>query len=106
MPWQHWPALQLSIGGHPAHALPPVPHSVGDCEPCCTHVCPLQQPLAHELALHTHWPVVVSQAWPTAHATHTAPAAPQAEADSMPAARHVPPAVQQPLGHELGLHTH
>lgn len=106
MPWQHWPDLHESPPGHPAQAAPPLPHCWGDCEPCCTQVCPLQQPPGHEFALHTHWPVVLSHSVPAEHATHAAPPAPQAEVDSMPAARHVPPAVQQPLGHELGLHTH
>lgn len=106
LPWQHSPDLHESPEGHPPQTAPPVPHSEADCEPCCTQLCPLQQPMGHELALHTHWPVAVSHSWPAAHATQTAPPAPHAAVDSMPAGKHAPPAVQQPLGHELGLHTH
>ncbi len=106
MPWQHWPALHESLGGHPAQAAPPVPHCEGDCELCCTHICPLQQPPGHEVALHTHWPVAVSHSVPVEHATHAMPPAPQAEDDCELAPMHVPPALQQPLGHEAALHTH
>jgi hypothetical protein len=42
---------------HALHAAPPVPHCELDSLAYGTHVLPLQQPLGHELALHTHWPL-------------------------------------------------
>jgi hypothetical protein len=39
-------------------------------------VLPLQHPVAHEVASHTHVPVVVLHSWPDGHAPHAAPAAP------------------------------
>jgi len=87
------------------HAAPPMPHSVADCEPASTHVCPLQQPPEQDVALHTHAPVAVSHAWPDAHAAHAVPPAPHALLDCDPGATHAPAAVQHPAGHELALHT-
>lgn len=43
---------------------------------------PLQQPLGHEVASHTHLPVVVLHSWPPAHAPHDAPPVPQDAVDS------------------------
>jgi hypothetical protein len=107
MGWQmHWPILHIGLPPlHVAHAAPPVPHWEVDCDPCCTHVSPLQQPVAQEVALHTHVPVAVSHAWPPAHVTHAAPPAPHALADCDPGSTHAPLAVQHPPGHVLALHT-
>jgi hypothetical protein len=37
---------------------------------------PLQQPPEHEVALQTHWPVLVLHACPVPHAAHAAPPTP------------------------------
>ena len=42
---------------------------------------PLQQPLGHELALQTHWPLAL-QACPLAQAAQLPPPAPHEDADS------------------------
>ena len=88
------------------HAAPPAPHCEGDSEEKGTHVLPLQQPLGHELALQTHWPVVVLHVWPALQAPHAAPAAPQELLDSEAYASQVPLDVQQPLGQEVASQTH
>lgn len=62
---------------------------------------PLQQPLGHEAASHTHCPLPL-HAWPAAHAAHAAPALPHEELDSLPSDSHEPP-LQQP-GHEVPPH--
>jgi hypothetical protein len=101
----HWPILHTLPEPQSTHAAPPVPHSDFDCEPCCTHVPPLQHPVGHEVASHTHAPVVVSHSCPDEHAAHIAPLVPQALLDCDPRTTHAPPAVQQPPEHVLALHT-
>jgi hypothetical protein len=107
MPWHvHEPILHIVLPPpHATHAAPPVPHWEMDCEPCWTHVVPLQQPLGHEVASHTHMPVAALHSWPDAHVAHIPPPMPHAVLDCEPGATHVPPGVQQPLGHELAVHT-
>jgi hypothetical protein len=67
---------------------------------------PLQQPLEQEVALHTHWPLLVLQAWPDAQEAQLAPFVPQELYDSAAQASHVPSDLQQPLGHEVASQTH
>jgi hypothetical protein len=69
-------------------------------------VLPLQQPLGHEVASQTHWPVVLLHSWPLAQAAHVAPLVPQDGFDSEAYASHVPvvPPLQQPLGQVLASH--
>ncbi len=102
----HEPILHIALPPpHETHAAPPVPHCEVDCEPCCTHVIPAQQPLAHEVALHTQAPVAVSHACPGAHIAHIAPPVPHALRMCIPGATHEPLGVQHPPGHVLALHT-
>ena len=106
-PWHlHWPILHVLPGPQFTHAAPPLPHSVGDCAPCCTHVVPLQQPPGHEVGSHTQAPVALSHSCPAAHATHAAPGTPHALFVCIPGVTHEPLAVQHPPSHELALHTH
>jgi hypothetical protein len=64
------------------HAAPPLPHWEGVSEEYCTQVLPLQQPLAHEVASQTHWPVVLLHSWPLAHAEQLPPRVPHEVFDS------------------------
>jgi hypothetical protein len=66
---------------HEPHAAPAVPQALDDCDAYGTHALPLQQPLGHDVALQTHWPVLVSHCCPDAHAVQPAPAVPQEAAD-------------------------
>ena len=56
---------------------------------------PLQQPVGHPDALHTHWPVVVSQACPALHAAQALPPAPHWPVVSSASGTHVDP-LRQP----------
>ena len=94
-----WPEAQA------AQAAPPVPHWPFFCADAGTHELPLQQPAVQDVALQTHWPLVVSHAWPEAHAAHAAPPAPQPPLVSLASFTHESPS-QQPSGHEAGLQTH
>jgi hypothetical protein len=108
MPWHvHEPILHIVLPPppHATHAVPPVPHCEVDCEDCCTHVVPLQQPVEHEVGSHTHAPVTVSHSCPLAHTAHITPPAPHAEADCEPGRTHAPLGVQHPPGHVVALHT-
>ncbi len=99
VPHMHAPFVHaLDVcASHAAHAAPPVPHEPVDSEPYGSHVpFAVQQPLGHEVASHTHWPVVVLHCWPIAQAWHAAPPAPHDVSDSDERGSHVPPAVQQP----------
>jgi hypothetical protein len=119
-PHVHAPLLHESavLGSQATHAAPPIPHAPLEG---VVHVLPLQQPFGHELALHTHAPP--THRWPAAHAaldphahapflhesavlgsqaTHAAPPVPHAPLEGVV---HVLP-LQQPLGHEVALHTH
>jgi hypothetical protein len=47
------------VGVSPLHApqaAPAVPHVLLFCEPVCSQLFPLQQPVAHDAALQTHAP--------------------------------------------------
>lgn len=69
---------------------------------------PLQQPLGHEVASQTHWPLLLHSC-PDEHAPHAAPPAAQDETDSLVSDSHVvpsqqpeqddPPQVHAPLEH-------
>jgi hypothetical protein len=98
---------------------PPVPHAIGDVPP--SHVVPEQHPLGQDVWLHMQLPLT-QICW----APHAAPP-PQVQAPAVlhpspewPQIAHAPPAVphaagvcsshtlplQQPFGHDAGLHTH
>jgi hypothetical protein len=106
-PHVHAPFEQESPLPHEPHAAPAVPHSLVDCEAYRTQVLPLQQPPGQDAALQTHWPLVLSHAWPDAHAAQVAPEAPQEAFDSEVYASQVPlvPPLQQPLGQVLASHS-
>jgi hypothetical protein len=113
------PAVQVSEPTPQlVQAPPPVPHAPGTPT---LQIAPLQQPFAHEVALHTHappthcWPLAQAAPVPHLHAppeqrfarlgsqaTHAPPPVPQALA--WPMLQTLP--LQQPLAHEVGLHTH
>jgi len=69
-------------------------------------VLPLQQPPAHDDALQTHWPVLLSQVCPVAHPAHVAPAVPHEVLDSDAYPSHVPlvPPLQHPAAQVLASH--
>jgi hypothetical protein len=71
-------------------AAPPVPQAVAIS--LVTQVLPLQHPLGHDVALHTHAPCAL-HCWPVVHPTHAPPETPQALLDDV---THVP-LEQQPL---------
>jgi hypothetical protein len=114
------PPLQLSLvsASQVPQAPPPVPQLalLG-----ALHVVPVQQPVEHEVASHTHAPP--TQRWPTPHAApapHWQPPAAQLSARVVSQVAQPPPAVphavvdgvwqtlplQQPLGQLAALHTH
>ena len=66
---------------------------------------PLQQPLGHEVASQTHFPVAL-HSWPDAHAAQLAPPVPQDDGDSEAYASQVPltPPLQHPFGQVLASH--
>lgn len=99
------PAVHDSPDAHAAHATPPVPQAAPDCDEVGTHVLPLQQPVAHEVASQTHRPAVL-HSWPVAHVAHAAPAVPHDALDCDPKGTHAPVAEQQPLGQVFASHPH
>jgi hypothetical protein len=120
LPHLHTPPPHESayVGSHVPHAPPAEPHVASDG---ALHVDPLQHPFAHDVASQTHWPP--TQRWPDAHAAFAPHVhAPLVHASALVAshATHAPPAdphavvefavhalpLQQPLGHEVALHTH
>ncbi len=109
-PQLHEPFEQLSPLPHGAHVAPLVPHDVPDCAEYGSQVPvvpPLQQPFAHEVASHTHWPLALHSS-PVAHAAHLAPPAPHVPLDCAPYAVHVPlaPPEQQPPEQVFASHAH
>jgi len=99
-PEHDWPLT------HAAHAPPPAPHWAAVCAGKRTQA-PVgsQHPPGHEVASHAHWPVAL-HSLPDAHAAHALPPVPH---DTLPCAEYrwqSPAAVQQPSGHEVGLHPH
>jgi hypothetical protein len=111
MPFEHESASCML---HAMHAAPPVPHAatVGGL----VHVLPEQQPVAHDVALHTHlppthaWPVAQAGLEPQVHAPlvhesacwglHATPPVPHALVDGVVQV----PAWQHPLGHVVESH--
>jgi hypothetical protein len=81
---------------HAAQLAPAVPQELFDSEPYATHVVPLQQPLGHEVASQTHWPVALLHSSPPLQATQAAPPEPHDELDSLERASHVEP-LQHPV---------
>lgn len=63
---------------------------------------PLQQPLVHDVESHTQ-PVPLHRC-PAAHAVHAPPPIPHA--DTLWPLEQVVALLQQPLEHEVGVHTH
>ncbi len=63
----------------------------------------MQQPIGHEVALHTHRPFVL-HVCPDGQATHATPLLPQDELDSFDGLLHVVPAQQPP--HAMKKHEH
>ncbi len=116
--WQT-PFMQLSAPMPQAmHAAPPVPQADADG---VVHVVPWQQPLGHDVPLHTHAPP--EQRWPAPHAgpgphwqapltqesaivalqaTQAEPPVPQADTEGVV---HIVP-WQQPFGHDVPSHAH
>jgi len=95
----HWPVVLLHScpDAHGPQLLPPAPQEPLDSEAYASHVPvvpPLQQPLGHEVASQTHWPLPL-HSWPKAHALHATPDAPHDELDSLETGSHAP-ALQQP----------
>ncbi len=68
------------------------------------HVLPLQQPVGHDVASHTHWPLPL-HSWPDAQAPHATPPVPHDPLDSPANSSHVPDAVQHP-GHDVPAQEH
>jgi len=56
----------------------------------------VQQPLGHDVASHSHCPVLMLHSVPLGHAAHVAPLLPHDAFDSLDSPSHVPPPVQQP----------
>lgn len=65
-----------------------------------------QQPLGHDVASQTHWPLLRSHSWPVAQDAHVAPPVPQDVGDSLPYASHDPlvPPLQHPFAQVLLSH--
>jgi hypothetical protein len=97
-PQEHTPAVHESPEPQAAQATPPTPQSVADCEDCATHAFPLQHPVGHEVASHTHLPVAVSHSCPVPHALHAAPPEPHDVFVSEANISQTSP-LQQPRGH-------
>jgi hypothetical protein len=64
LPQVHAPAVHPSarVASQGTHERPPVPQLL---KPEVAHVLPMQQPVAHDWVLHTHWPLM--HACPAAH---------------------------------------
>jgi hypothetical protein len=92
-----------------AHVTPAVPHELFVSFAYDSHdppVPPLQHPAEHDVSSQTHFPLLSSHSSPAAHAAHIAPPVPHELFDSEAYPSHTPPAVQQPLGHDVPSHTH
>jgi hypothetical protein len=111
-------ALQFWFAGHGEHAVPPLPQAALSLPDW--HVLPLQQPLGHDVPLHTqtpptqtcpephagdaphaHTPAVVHRSAWAPQAVQVAPPVPHAPVDGV---SHTLP-WQQPDGQEVPLHT-
>ena len=69
---------------------------------------PLQHPPGHEVASHTHCPLLWSHSWPEPHAAQLAPPVPHEPCDSEAYGSHVPvaPPLQHPFGQVVASHLH
>jgi hypothetical protein len=82
-----------------------VPQELLDSAAYGSHVpAAVQQPIGHEVALHTHCPDVVSHVCPDEQPTHATPLLPQDEIDSFASLSQLEP-VQQPP-HPMKAHEH
>jgi hypothetical protein len=84
-----------------------VPQELLDWLEYASHAPPaVQQPFAHEDAVHTHWPALlqVSPLLPAVQSLHAAPPVPHDGPDCDAYASHVPDMVQQPVGHVVASH--
>jgi hypothetical protein len=81
----HAPSVHASPDAQEPQAAPPAPHSVSFWVPKGTQF-PVgsQQPFAHELASHTHWPLLRLHSWPEAHDEQVAPPVPHDAGDCEP----------------------
>jgi hypothetical protein len=95
---------------HAVQLVPSLPHEAFVSEVYATQVPPAaQQPAEHDVASHTHCPVVLLHSLPAGQAAQDAPAAPQeplfslARASQVPALQHpaheLPPQPHVPLAH-------
>ncbi len=96
---------------HALQSAPLPPHFAPVCEAYGTHVPPtvaVQQPIEHDVASHTHWPLLLSHSWPVAQPAQAAPPVPHDPLLWAPHCSQVPvePPLQQPLPHVLTSHTH
>jgi hypothetical protein len=68
----------------------------------------LQHPFGHEVASHTHCPLLLLHSWPEAHDVQLAPPVPHEPLDSEAYGSHVPvaPPLQHPFGHVVASHLH
>jgi hypothetical protein len=78
-PQLHAPLEHACPDAQAAQAAPAVPHPFADCRPKATQVLPLQQPFGHEVASHTHWPLLLLHSRLAPHAAHVAPPVPHDE---------------------------
>jgi hypothetical protein len=90
-PWGHEVASQTHVpfvvshslpAPHAAHAAPPAPQEAVDSEAKGSQTLPLQQPFGHDVASHTHPPVLLLHSRPDAHAAQATPPAPHEPVDS------------------------
>ena len=75
------PLVHVELVAHAAHIAPPLPHELFDCPDWASHVpFAVQQPLGHDCALQTHWPVLL-QVVPDAQMPQAVPPVPQEPPD-------------------------
>jgi hypothetical protein len=89
---------------HAPQAAPAVPQELLDSEVVSHVPLVVQQPVGHEVASQTHWPVVVLHSWPEGQLAHVAPLAPQEVLLSLDRDSQVP-SLQQPE-HPVPPHPH
>ena len=101
----HWPVAVLHSlpDGQAPHEAPPAPHDPLFSLESASQDVPLQQP-AHAPPPHVHTPL--EQLCPLPHGPQLAPPVPHELLPCPAYASQIPPAVQQPLGHEAALQTH
>jgi hypothetical protein len=104
-------AVLFAIGAQVPHSEPPAPQELADCVEYGTHVPPtvaVQHPLGHDVASHTHVPLLLSHSCPLAQPPHVAPPVPHEPLLWVLHSSQVPvaPPTQQPPAHELASHVH